>query len=153
MPDMPSRVQTDAERRRREAGVEQSMKIRSRSCRSVGLWNGWVSGYVWYLELSREPKHVPQQMRYQNVDLSNGYCLGTIIIACLFVRVLGRVDSEVNLRPLADLLCACAVDTWSHLQYYWADLAQTCSLGPLAMSRILSLRLIHVMHALTSIKQ
>ena len=40
---------------------------------------GWVSGYVWYLELSREPKHVAQQMRYQNVDLSNGYCLGIII--------------------------------------------------------------------------
>ena len=39
---------------------------------------GWVSGYVWYLELSREPKHAAQQMRYQNVDLSNG--LGTIII-------------------------------------------------------------------------
>ena len=38
----------------------------------------------------------------------------------------------------------------SPLQYYWADLAQTCSLGPLAMSRILSLRLIHAMHALTS---
>ena len=34
--------------------------------------------------------------------------------------------------------------------YYWADMAQTCSLGPLAMSRILSLRLIHAMHALTS---
>ena len=33
---------------------------------------GWVSGYVWYLELSREPKHAAQQMRYQNVDLSNG---------------------------------------------------------------------------------
>ena len=33
---------------------------------------------------------------------------------------------------------------------YWADLAQTCSLGPLAMSRILSLRLIHAMHALTT---
>ena len=39
---------------------------------------GWVSGYVWYLELSREPKHAAQQMRYQNVDLSNGHCLGTI---------------------------------------------------------------------------
>ena len=37
------------------------------------------------------------------------------------------------------------------IQYYWADLTQTCSLGPLAMSRILSLRLIHAMHALTSI--
>ena len=77
MPGMPSRVQTDAERRRREAGVEQSMKIQSRSGRFVG---GWLSGYVWYLELCREPKHVAQQMRYQNVDLSNGHCLGTIII-------------------------------------------------------------------------
>ena len=35
-------------------------------------------------------------------------------------------------------------------RYYWADLAQTCSLGPLAMSRILSLRLMHALHALTS---
>ena len=77
MPGMPSRFQTDAERRRREAGVEQSMKIRSRSRRFVG---GWLSWYVWYLELYREPKHVAQQMRYQNVDLSNGHCLGTIII-------------------------------------------------------------------------
>ena len=43
---------------------------------------GWVSGYVWYLELSREPKHAAQRMRYQNVDLSNGHCLDidTIII-------------------------------------------------------------------------
>ena len=79
MPGMPSRVQTDAERRRREAGVEQSMKIRSRSCRFVGGWL-CMGMYVWYLELSREPKHVAQQMRYQNVDLSNGQCLGTIII-------------------------------------------------------------------------
>ena len=44
---------------------------------------GWVSGYVWDLELSREPKHVAQQMRYQNVDLSNAHCLGTIIILYL----------------------------------------------------------------------
>ena len=36
--------------------------------------DGWVSGYVWYLELYREPKHVAQEMRYQNVDLSNGHC-------------------------------------------------------------------------------
>ena len=42
------------------------------------------------------------------------------------------------------------LDIWLYLQYYWADLAQTCSLGPLVMSRILSLRLIHAMHALTS---
>ena len=41
---------------------------------------GWVSGYVWYLELFREPKHAAQQMKYQNLDPSNGYCLGTIII-------------------------------------------------------------------------
>ena len=94
---------------------------------------GWVSGYVWYLELSREPKHVTQQLRYQNVDLSKGHCLGTI--------------------KSRDLLCACAVDIWLYLQYYWADLAQTCSLGPVAMSRILSLRLIHAMHALTSTKK
>ena len=39
---------------------------------------------------------------------------------------------------------------WLYLQYYWAGLAQTCSLGPFAVSRILSLRLIHAMHALTS---
>ena len=32
----------------------------------------------------------------------------------------------------------------------WADLTQTCCLGPLALSRILGLRLIHAMHALTS---
>ena len=41
---------------------------------------GLVSGYVWYLELSCEPKDAAQQVRYQNVDLSNGHCLGTIII-------------------------------------------------------------------------
>ena len=39
---------------------------------------GWVSGYVWYLELSREPKHAAQQMKYQNIYLSNGHCLGTM---------------------------------------------------------------------------
>ena len=49
-----------------------------------------------------------------------------------------------------DLLCACAVDIWLYLQYYWANLAQTCSLRPLAMSWILSLRLIHAVHALTT---
>ena len=46
-------IQTEAERRRREAGVKQSMEIRLGSCM-------WVGGYVWYLELSREPKHVAQ---------------------------------------------------------------------------------------------
>ena len=50
-------IQTEAERRRREAGVKQSMEIRLGSCMWVG---GWVGGYVWYLELSREPKHVAQ---------------------------------------------------------------------------------------------
>ena len=70
----------------------------------------WVGGYVWYLELSREPRHVAQQTRYQNVDLSNGHYLGTIIIFKLKSR---------------DLLCACAIDIWLYLQYYQADLAQT----------------------------
>ena len=56
------------------------------------------------------------------------------------------------LRFAKNLTLACAVDIWLYLQYYWADLAQICSLGPLAMSRILSLRLIHAMHALTSNK-
>ena len=32
---------------------------------------GYVGGYVWYLELSREPKHVAQQTRYQNVGIRN----------------------------------------------------------------------------------
>ena len=59
-----------------------------------------------------------------------------------------RLRARVKSR---DLLCACAVDIWLYLQYYWADLAQTCSLGPLAMSRILSLRLIHAMYAPTSL--
>ena len=31
---------------------------------------GWVSGYVWYfVELTREPKHVVQQMRYRKPGL------------------------------------------------------------------------------------
>ena len=34
-----------------------------------------------------------------------------------------------------------------------ADLTQTCCLGPLALCRILSLRLINAMHALTSISK
>ena len=70
-------IQTEAERRRREAGVKQSMEIRVRSCMYVGM-------YVWYLELSREPRHVAQQTRYQNVDLGNGHCLGTISSGCDF---------------------------------------------------------------------
>ena len=74
-------IQTEAERRRREAGVKQSMELRVRSCMYVG---GWVCGYVWYLELSREPRHVVQQTRYQNVGLRNGHCLGTISSGCDF---------------------------------------------------------------------
>ena len=74
-------VQTEAERRRREAGVKQSMEIRVRSCMYVG---GWVGMYVWYLELSREPRHVAQQTRYQNVGLRNGHCLGTVSSGCDF---------------------------------------------------------------------
>ena len=70
-------IQTEAERRRREAGVKQSMEIRVRSCMYVGM-------YVWYLELSREPRYVAQQTRYQNVDLGNGHCLGTISSGCDF---------------------------------------------------------------------
>ena len=62
-------IQTEAERRRREAGVKQSLEIRL--CMYVFV-------YVWYLELSRVPKHVAQQMRYQNVGLRKGHCLGTI---------------------------------------------------------------------------
>ena len=68
---MYNMIQTEAERRRREAGVKQSMEIRVRSCMYVG---GWVGGYVWYLELSHEPRHVAQQTRYQNVDIGNGHC-------------------------------------------------------------------------------
>ena len=54
-------IQTEAERRRREAGVKQSMEIRLGSCMYLCMW---VGGYVWYLELSREPRHVAQQARY-----------------------------------------------------------------------------------------
>ena len=75
-------------------------------------------------------------MRYQHVGLSNGHCLGTITIFQL---------------DLCDLFCACAVGILLYCKYYWAKLAQTCCLGPLTMFRILSLRQIHAMHALTSI--
>ena len=50
-------IQTEAERRRREAGVKQSMEIRLGSCMYVCMY---VGGWVWYLELSREPRHVSQ---------------------------------------------------------------------------------------------
>jgi hypothetical protein len=46
-------IQTEAERRRREAGVKQSMEIRVGSCM-------YVSVCVWYLELSAEPRHLAQ---------------------------------------------------------------------------------------------
>ena len=39
---------------------------------------------IWYLELSREPRHVAQQTRCQNVGLRNGHCLGTISSGCVF---------------------------------------------------------------------
>ena len=74
-------------------------------------------------------------MRYQHVGLSNGHCLGTITIFQL---------------DLCDLFCACAVGILLYCKYYGAKLAQTCCLGPLTTFRILSLRLIHAMHALTS---
>ena len=81
MPGMPSRVQTDAELSAEGAKPESNNRRKS-DLGHVGrrFVGGWVSGYVWYLKLSREPKHAAQQMRYQNVDLSNGHCLGTIII-------------------------------------------------------------------------
>ena len=44
----------------------------------------YVCMYVWYLELSREPRHVAQQMRYENVGLRNGHCLGIISSGCDF---------------------------------------------------------------------
>ena len=65
-----------------EGAKPESNNRRKSDLGHVGLRfvGGWVSGYVWYLELSREPKHAAQQMRYQNVDLSNGHCLGTIVL-------------------------------------------------------------------------
>ena len=91
MPCMRSRFQTEAERRRREAGVEQSMKFRYRSCRHI-----CVAGYLWYLEVSREPRHVKEQMRYQNVGVNNGHCLGIIIISYMpeYVFSIARAGQE-----------------------------------------------------------
>ena len=80
-------IQTEAERRRREAGVKQSMEIRVRSCMYVCM-------YVWYLEFSREPRHVAQQTRYQNVGLRNGHCLGTISSECDFQRARGARNCQ-----------------------------------------------------------
>ena len=50
----------------------------------LGHVGGWVGMYVWYLELFRKPRHVAQQMWYQNVGLRNGHCLGTISAGCDF---------------------------------------------------------------------
>ena len=56
------------------------MEIRVRS--HVG---GYVcTMYVWYLELSREPRHVAQQTRHQDEGLRNGHCLGTVSSGCDF---------------------------------------------------------------------
>ena len=49
---------------------------------------------------------VEQQMRYQNVGLSNGHCLGTITIF------------QLN---LSDLFCACAVGILLYCKYYWTN--------------------------------
>ena len=68
-------IQTEAERRRREAGVKQSMEIRVRSCMYICMY---VCMFVWYLRLSREPQHLAKQMRYHSVGISLAHCLGTI---------------------------------------------------------------------------
>ena len=72
-------IQTEAERRRRSQTIDGNLSWVMYVC-----MGGWVCEYVWYLELSREPRHVAQQTRYQNVGLRNGYCLGTISSGCDF---------------------------------------------------------------------
>ena len=67
----------------------------------------------------------------------------------------GGLEMGLKICPMKtstrDLFCASAVYILLYSNAYnWADLVQTCCLGPLAMSRMLSLRLIHAMHALTS---
>ena len=47
-----------------------------------------MGGYVSYLELSREPMHVAQKMRYQFVALLRAHCLGTV-----------KTWAEAPLRP------------------------------------------------------
>ena len=54
----------------------------------------WVCGYVWYLELSRKPRHVAQQTRYQNVGLRNGHCLGTVSSGCDFQPARGARNCQ-----------------------------------------------------------
>ena len=144
-----------------------------------------VAGYVWYLELSQEARHEAQQMRYQNVRLSNGHCLCIIILFWLvFLRLrllpwrqlaerwssgvevwwyllsyvhvylfisMRFCDWNCEFSGLSHVACSAhaqKIGIWLYIQCYRADLAQTCCLGPLAMSRILGLRLIHAMHAL-----
>ena len=83
MPGMPARVQTVAERRRREAVVEQSMKIRSRSCRTlIGLWDGWVSGYhhhhqlVYCSHVHTLDSHIMKNW-HRSSQLNSGYQFST----------------------------------------------------------------------------
>ena len=52
--------------------------------------------YVWYLELSRKPRHVAQQMRYQNVDLRNGHCLGTLSSVCDINERAARENAKIS---------------------------------------------------------
>ena len=59
------------EHRRREAGVEQSMKIQSWSCRYV---SGWVMGMygIWNYLANQFAQHNNLDFRYQNVGLIMG---------------------------------------------------------------------------------
>ena len=66
----------------------------------------YVCVHVCYLEISREPKHLAQQMRHQIVGLSDVHCLGII---------------KTFQHTLRGQICACAADIWQFLQYYWAD--------------------------------
>ena len=62
-----------------------------------------VCGWVWYLELSRVPRHVAQQTRYQNVGLRSGHCLGTISSGCVvllvdLLRTIGNISENGDLE-------------------------------------------------------
>ena len=52
-------IQTEAERRRREAGVKQSMEIRLRSCRYVPMWLGMVFGIISRTKARSATEEVP----------------------------------------------------------------------------------------------
>ena len=71
-------------------------KARSRSQTIDGnpTWVMYVGMYVWYLELSRELRHVAQQTRYQNVGLRNGHCIGTISSGCDFQPARGARNCQ-----------------------------------------------------------